>query len=74
MLSNLLKNGGKCTEKKKSNFYIKYLDKIKCFANRPYLVFSELKPETHSFFFFVLSFFFFFFSLESNSMTGIDQR
>ena len=35
----------------KSNFYIKYFDKIKCYADRPYLVFSELKPETHIFFF-----------------------
>ena len=39
---------GKCIEK--CNFYIKYFDKIKCYAYRPYLVFSELKPETHIFF------------------------
>ena len=49
MLSNLLENGGKYIEK--CNFYIKYFDKIKCYADRPYLVFSELKPETHIFFF-----------------------
>ena len=36
---------------KKCNFYIKYFDKIKCYADRPYLVFSELKPETHTYFF-----------------------
>ena len=36
---------GNCIEK--SNFYIKYFDKIKCYADRLYLVFSELKPETH---------------------------
>ena len=41
--------GKKCIEK--CNFYIKYLDKIKCYADRPYLVFSELKPETHIYFF-----------------------
>ena len=35
MLSNLLKNGGKCIEK--SNFYIKYFDKTKCYVDRPYL-------------------------------------
>ena len=33
----LLKNGGKCIEK--CNFYMKYFDKIKCYADRPYLVF-----------------------------------
>ena len=39
----------------KCNFYIKYFDKIKCYADRPYLVFSELKPETHIYLlFFVL--------------------
>ena len=43
ILSNLLENGGKCIEK--CNFYVKYFDKIKCYADRPYLVFSELKPE-----------------------------
>ena len=52
MLSNLLENGEKYIEK--CNFYIKYFDKIKCYANRPYLVFSELKPETHIYFFFGL--------------------
>ena len=31
---------------------IKYFDKIKCNANRPYLVFSELKPEMCIYFFF----------------------
>ena len=50
MLSNLQENGEKYTEK--CNFYIKYFDKIKCYADRPYLVFSELKPETHIYFFF----------------------
>ena len=45
MLSNLRKNRGKCIEK--CNFYIKCFNKIKCYADRPYLVFSELKPETH---------------------------
>ena len=39
---------GKCIEK--CNFYIKYFDKIKCYADRPYLFFSELKPETHIYF------------------------
>ena len=34
---------------------IKYFDKIKCYADRPYLVSSELKPETHIFFFFFLA-------------------
>ena len=42
----------KCIEK--CNFYmymyIKYFDKIKCYADRPYLVFLELKPETHIYF------------------------
>ena len=37
---------------KKCNFYIKYFDKIKCYADRPYLVFSELKPETHTYIYF----------------------
>ena len=56
ILSNLLKNGGKCIEK--CNFYIKYFfDKIKCYADRPYLVFSELKPETHIYFFLALEFY-----------------
>ena len=36
------------------NFYIKYFDKIKCYADRPYLVFSELKPETRIYYFFAL--------------------
>ena len=49
MLSNLLENGEKCIEK--CNFYIKYFDKIACYADRPYLVFSEL----HIYFFFALS-------------------
>ena len=48
MFSNLWESGGKCIEK--CNFYIKYFNKIKCYANQPYLVFSELKPETHIFF------------------------
>ena len=45
MLSNLLENGAKGIEK--CYFYIKYFNKIKCHADRLYLVFSELKPETH---------------------------
>ena len=49
ILSNLLENGRKCIEK--CNFYIKCFDKIKCYADRPYLVFSELKPETHVYYF-----------------------
>ena len=44
----MLKNGRKYIEK--CNSYIKYFDKIKCYADRPYLVFSELKPETHIYF------------------------
>ena len=36
-LLNVLENGGKCCEK--CSFYIKYFDKIKCYADRPYLVF-----------------------------------
>ena len=39
MLSNLLENGEKCIEK--CNVYIKYFDKIKCYADRPYLVFFK---------------------------------
>ena len=31
----------------KKNFYIKYFDKIKCYVDPQYVVFSELKPETH---------------------------
>ena len=46
---NVVKFGKKCIEK--CNFYIKYFDKIKCYADRPYLVLSELKPETHIYFF-----------------------
>ena len=45
---NTVKNAeksGKYSEK--CNIYIKYFCKIKCYADRPYLVFSELKPETH---------------------------
>ena len=45
ILSNMLENGRKCYEK--CNFYIKYFDKIKCYADWPYLAFSELRPETH---------------------------
>ena len=42
--------GKKCIEK--CNFYIKYFDKIKCFANPPYLDFSELNlKHTYIFFF-----------------------
>ena len=36
---NVVKNGGKCTEK--YNFYIKYFDKINCYADQPYLVFFQ---------------------------------
>ena len=46
----------------KCNLYIKvscYFDEIKCYADRPYLVFSELKPETHTYIFFFFFFFFF---------------
>ena len=39
---------GKCIEK--CNFYIKYFDKIN-YADRPYLLISELKPETHIYIF-----------------------
>ena len=46
---NVVKFAEKCIEK--CNFYIKYFDEVKCYANRPYLVFSELKPETHIYFF-----------------------
>ena len=54
MLSKLLGNGEKYIEK--CNFYIKCFDKIKCYADRSYeyLVFSELKPETHIYIFFWL--------------------
>ena len=45
MLSNLLKNGGKCIEK--CNFYIKYFDQMKCSADWPY-------QNTHIIFFFGL--------------------
>ena len=62
MLSNLLKNGEKCIEK--CNFYIKYFDKIKCYAD---LVFSELKPETHREFFLALWYF-------SSSVTSFFKR
>ena len=47
MLSNLLKNGEKYIEK--CNFYITYFDKIKCYADRPYLVF--FRAETQVYFF-----------------------
>ena len=52
MLSDLLKNEGKRIEK--YNFYIKYFNKMKCYADRPYLVFLELKPETHIYIFLAL--------------------
>ena len=52
MLSNWLENGEKYIEK--CNFYIKYLDKIECYADRPYLVFSELIPETYIYIFLAL--------------------
>ena len=47
-LSNMLENGGICSEK--CSFHIKYFDKIQCYADRPYLTFSELKPEPHIYF------------------------
>ena len=47
--SEMLQNQGKYSEK--CNNYIKYFCKIKCHADRPYLVFSELKPEAHTYFF-----------------------
>ena len=37
----MLENGGKCSGK--CNFYIKYFDEIICYADRPYLAFSELE-------------------------------
>ena len=46
---NVVKFAEKSIEK--CNFCIKYFVKIKCYADRPYLVFSELKPEIHIFFF-----------------------
>ena len=49
MLSILLKNSEKFIEK--CNFYIRYFDKIKCYSDQPYLVFSELNPETNIYFF-----------------------
>ena len=65
MLSNLLENGEECIEK--CNFYnVKYFDKIKCYADRPYLVFSEVKPETHTYIY-IYIFFFFFFGLKHDS-------
>ena len=48
-VAKFAENGKKCIEK--CNFYIKYLYKIKCYADRPYLCFSKLKPETHIHFF-----------------------
>ena len=47
--SKMLKNQGKYSEK--CNIYIKYFCQIKCYADRPYLVFTELKPETHIYIF-----------------------
>ena len=39
-------------KKKKCNFYIKYFDKIKCYADRPYLVFFRAETwNTHIYFF-----------------------
>ena len=49
----LLEIGGKCIVK--CNFHIKHFDKIKCYAERPYLVFSELKPETYIYIYLALS-------------------
>ena len=43
MLKNQVKYSEKC------NIYIKYFCKIKCYADRPYLVFSELKHTYISF-------------------------
>ena len=52
---NVVKFAGKWGKMNwKMQFYIKYFDKIKCYADRPYLVFSELKPETHIYFVFGL--------------------
>ena len=53
-MSNLLENGEKYIEK--CNFCIKYFDKIKCYADRAYLIFLKLKPETHIYFFLALLF------------------
>ena len=50
-MSNLFENGGKCIEK--CNFYMKYFDKIKCYADRPCLVFFRAETwNTYIFFFF----------------------
>ena len=42
-----LTNEPKGSGKLKCNIHINYFGKIKCNADGPYLVFSELKPETH---------------------------
>ena len=39
-----------------SIYIVKYFDKIKCYADRPYLVFSELKPETHTYIYLFICF------------------
>ena len=44
----MLENELTCS--KKCNIHIQYFNKIKCNADRPYQVFSELKPETHIYF------------------------
>ena len=53
MLSNLVKTGGKCFEK--CNFYIKYFDKIKCYADRQYLVFFQSWNLKYTYIFFGLT-------------------
>ena len=71
----MLSNEEKCIEK--CNFYIKYFDKIKCYADQPYLVFSELNPERHIYIFFFFVFFFcccFFFGLKNIHFNTINEN
>ena len=49
---NVVNFAGKCIEK--CSLSIKYFDKIKCYVDRPYLFFSELRPETHIYIFYAL--------------------
>ena len=48
---NVVKFAGKCIEK--CSFYIKYFDKIKCYANWPYLVFFQSWNLKHTYIFFL---------------------
>ena len=62
MLSNLLEKGEKYI--KKCNFFIKYFDKIKCYADRPYWVFFRAEIwNTHIVFFGLMQTFLWPFSL-----------